>query len=67
MLIIRCFDIASNLFLSRLDLERKTKPGTSLQALKKPPSLLSVGRPSTNCGSAPTGAILLFADGSEGC
>ena len=35
MLIIKCFDIDESLFLSRLALERKINPDTSLQALNK--------------------------------
>ena len=35
MLIIKCFDIDVSLFLSRLALERKINPDTSLQVLNK--------------------------------
>ncbi len=67
ILIIRCFEIAVSLFLSRLDLVRKTKPGAPLQALRNPPTLLSLGQLSTICGWALIDATLPAAGASKGC
>jgi hypothetical protein len=65
MFIIKCFDIDSSRFLSRLALERNRKPGASLQVLRNPPSLLSLGQSSTTCVPKFTDATLFATVASK--
>jgi hypothetical protein len=67
MLIIKCFDIDESLFLSRLDLERRKYPDASLQALKKPAALCSLGRWLTACSAGSERATVLAAGASKDC